>query len=78
MNQLYQILSKILGIEISAIQDPLTPSDVPGWDSFNALLLVSELETAFKVKFTYAEITGVRCIGDIKTLLAKHGVLLAA
>ena len=78
MNQLYQILSKILGIEVSAIQDRLTPNDVPGWDSFNALLLVSELETAFKVKFTYAEITGVHCIGDIKTMLASHGVVLAA
>ena len=78
MNTLYPILSKILGIEISAIEDRLTPTDVPGWDSFNALLLVSELETAFKVKFSYADITGVRCIGDIKSMLAKHGVSLAS
>ncbi len=74
MNKLYPVLSKILGIAEKDIKDHLTPNDVPGWDSFNALLLVSELEAAFPVKFTSAEVTGVKCIGDIKTVLKSHGV----
>ncbi len=76
MNKLHTLLSKVLGIPEPDIKDHLTPNDVPGWDSFNALILVSELESAFKVKFTYAEVTGVQCIGDIKTMLRKHGVEL--
>lgn len=74
MNRLYPILSKVLGIEEKEIADHLTPNDVAGWDSFNALLLVSELEASFPVKFTSAEVTGVRNIGDIKKILQKYGV----
>ena len=76
MKRLYSILSKVLGLSEKEIKDQLTPGDVPGWDSFNALILVSELEAAFKVKFTYPEVTGVKCIGDIKTMLGKHNVEL--
>jgi acyl carrier protein len=76
MQKLHAMLSKVLDIPENEIQDHLTPNDVPGWDSFNALILVSELEAGFKVKFSYPEVTGVKCIGDIKTILRNHGVLL--
>ena len=73
MSLLNPVLSKVLGIPENEIADHLTPDDVPGWDSFNALILVSELEAKFRVKFTFAEVTGVQCVGDIKTILRKHG-----
>lgn len=77
MKRLMEILSKIFGMPEAELLDHLTPNDVPGWDSFNALLLVSELEATFKTKFTTAEITSVKNIGDIKKLLKSHGVLEA-
>ncbi len=76
MKKLDAILSKVLDIPEAEIKDSLTPNDVPGWDSFNALILVSELEAGFKVKFTYAEVTGVKCVGDIKTILLAHNANL--
>lgn len=78
MKPLNNILCRVLQIEETEIRDELTPSDVPAWDSFNALLLVSELENAFKIKFTFAEVTGVRCVGDIKKALESKGVTLAS
>lgn len=47
---------------------------MPNWDSFNGLLMVSELEEAFGVEFTMAEVTSVKTVRDIKATLAKHGV----
>lgn len=76
MKKLHEMLSRVLGIPENEIQDHLTPNDVPGWDSFNALMLVSELEAGFNVKFTSAEVTGVKCIGDIKKILTHHGAQL--
>ena len=76
MKRLKSILSKVLNIPPDEIQDPLTPNDVEGWDSMNALILVSELERSFKIKFTYADVTGVKCIGDIKTALTRLGIQL--
>ena len=78
MKPLNDILCRVLQIGEAEIRDELTPADVPTWDSFNALLLVSELESAFKIKFTFAEVTGVRCVGDIKKALESKGVALAS
>ena len=75
MKKLYGILSQVLQINESTINDALTPKDVASWDSMNALILVSELERTFKIRFTTAEVTGVKCVGDIKKILEKHGVV---
>lgn len=76
MKRLHEMLSRILQLEPHEIHDDLTPEAVSTWDSFNALLLVSELERTYKIKFTSAEVTGVRCVGDIKKILKGRGVLI--
>jgi acyl carrier protein len=74
MESLNDILARVLGIEKNSIKDDMSPDTVPGWDSFNALLLVSELEANFKVKFTMNEVTAVKCVKDIKDVLKRHNV----
>jgi len=76
MKRFKTILTKVLQLQETEIIDTLTPADVEAWDSMNALILVSELERTFKIKFTYADITGVKCVGDIKAALARYGVQL--
>ncbi len=71
MKKLNAILSSVLGIKESEINDKTSPSNVDAWDSFNGLMLVSELEKEFKVKFTMDEVVSVK---DIKNSLKKHGV----
>ena len=74
MKRLNSILSKLLGIDEDSITDKTSPNNVESWDSFNGLLLVSELEKEFKVKFTTDEITSVKCVADIKDALKRHGI----
>ncbi|KPK42855.1 MAG: hypothetical protein AMJ78_00900 [Omnitrophica WOR_2 bacterium SM23_29] len=76
MKSLKNILSKVLEIEEDKINDELTPADVETWDSFNGLILVSELESNFKIKFTMEEVTSVKCVKDIKEVLKRRGVTL--
>ncbi len=76
MERLKVILSKILNIPESEITDQTSPDNTENWDSFNGLLLVSELESTFNVNFTMDEIVAVKCAGDIKYYLKKHGVVL--
>lgn len=76
MKRLKAILSKVLEIEEDKINDETSPNNVEMWDSFNGLLLVSELENSFKVKFTMEEVTSVKCVKDIKEVLERHGVIL--
>lgn len=74
MKRLEKILCKVLGVRKETITEALSPEQVPSWDSFNGLMLVSELESVFQVKFTMDEVTSVRCVGDIKKTLERHGV----
>ena len=76
MKQLKAILSKILEIDESDITDETSPDNVETWDSFNGLLIASELENVFNVKFTMDEVASVTCVKDIKDTLKHHGVVL--
>ena len=76
MKRLNAILSRVLGIKESEINDKTSPSNVDSWDSFNGIMMVSELEKEFKVKFTIKEAASVKCVKDIKDSLKKHGVKL--
>jgi len=74
--KLYQIVSKVLNVDISKINDETSPETIESWDSFNGLLLVDELENTFNIKFTMSEITDVKNIHDMKRHLKNHGVNL--
>ena len=65
-----------MNIPISQINDDTGPDSIDSWDSFNALVLVDELENTFDIQFTIDEVTDVITIGDIKRHLKTHGVSL--
>ena len=48
----------------------LVATDVPGWDSFNHINLIINIEEEFGVKFTNAEIEKMQNVGDLKKILA--------
>jgi len=76
MKRLNGILAKILEIREDEINDDTSPDNVSTWDSYNALLMVSEIEDYFKVKFTIDEVMKVTCVRDIKKVLKKYRIEL--
>ena len=74
--KLYEIISRVFSVPISEINDASGPENIERWDSFNALVLVDELESEFNIKFTVDEITDVLTVTDIKRHLKNHGVNL--
>ena len=75
-DKLYDIISRVFSVSIDQISDDSGPEDIERWDSFNALVLIDELESEFSIQFTVAEITDVFKISDIKRHLRSHGVNL--
>ena len=73
-DKLYNIISRVFSIPIEQISDDSGPEDIERWDSFNALVLVDELESEFSIQFTVDEITDVFNVSDIKRHLRNHGV----
>lgn len=76
MRRLKGILSKILEIDERNISDDTSVDNTATWDSFNALLMISEIENCFKVKFTMEEVMVVRCVREIKNVLKKYRIEL--
>lgn len=73
--KLYSILSGVLDIPANQVTDETSPENTAGWDSFNGLMLVTELEKGFDVKFDIEEVIAVKNVRDIKEALQRHGVI---
>jgi len=75
--KLLLLLSRVLDIDAGTITDETSPENTESWDSYNALMMVLELENEFDVHFTMDEVYGVKCVKDIKAALVRHGVEIA-
>lgn len=50
----------------------LTADDVLGWDSFANIRLIMTVEKSFSIKFTAAEVFGIRNIGELAELIRSR------
>ena len=71
---IYEIISKIMNVPITELNDNSGPETIESWDSYNSLLLVDELEAELNVSFSLEEMSDVHDISDIKRHLKNHGV----
>jgi len=75
MNEkLIQIISKVMKVPSSDINDESGPTNIENWTSFNSYVLLYELEKEFNQKFTMEEAMDVKNVGDIKRHLKNHGI----
>ena len=72
-NKLYSIISKVMDVPESEINDQSSPENIESWDSLNLYMLIDDIETEFNVKFTLEEILEIKNVGDFKKLLVNHG-----
>ena len=69
MDKLKNIFASVLGVGIDSIGDSLSPENTPTWDSLNAIILITEIEKAFNIRFEYDEAMAVRNFGDAVALV---------
>jgi acyl carrier protein len=74
--RLFGLIAKVLSVPSSQINDNSSPQTIESWTSFKGYVLLYELETEFKVKFTIDEAMDVKNVADIKRHLRNHGVIL--
>ena len=72
-NKLYSIISKVMNVPESEINDQSGPETVQAWDSLNLYVLIDDIESEFNVKFTLEEILEIKNIGYFKKLLVNRG-----
>lgn len=72
--KLYEIVSRILDVQLEELDLNSSPKIIPSWDSFTGYILLDEIEVEFNVKVTLDEALTISNLGDYKTLLEKKGV----
>lgn len=72
--KLYDLLSKILEVPKDKMNDEISLANTPTWDSFNAVMMIVELEKASGVRFDMIDLMAVKNVGDIKKVLDKYKV----
>ncbi len=73
--KLQEILQKNLNIDTKDLKAGLNSDLLTSNDSFAGMMLFSDLEKAFNVRFTTQEVMQLRTYGQIKEALKKHGAL---
>jgi acyl carrier protein len=71
---LNKILSEILLLEESEINEAISRKDADTWDSLAHLMLINEVEATFEVTFTDDDIVEINTVGDLEQKLRKLGV----
>lgn len=69
MSKLTHVFSSVLGIDESKVTSDLSPQNEESWDSLNAIILLTEIEQAFDVKFDYDQAMSIKNFGDVLELV---------
>ena len=69
--RLTTVFRAILKQPTITLHDELSARDVAGWDSLNHVNLIIQIEQEFKIRFSNAEVSSLRNVGDMKRLIDR-------
>ena len=69
VQRLTEIFRRVFNNDTLIITDELTADDVERWDSLSHMLLISEVEDAFSIKFKLKELNKMRNVGDMMNII---------
>jgi len=70
---LKQIVSEVLNVDVSKIDDSLSPVTIETWDSFNHLVIISGIEEGLGIVFTSDDVEQIKNFRDLRRIAAKRG-----
>jgi acyl carrier protein len=72
--RLEAVLARVMEEPEDTFTDESSPDTVLNWTSLRNVTLLVEIENEFDIRFSIAEMTTMRSVGDIRAALAEHGV----
>ena len=71
MSQVETIFRTVLQNESVVLTDETTAEDVPGWDSLTHVVLISEIEKHFGIRFAIREMLSWKTVGKMIDCIQK-------
>ncbi len=69
INQLTKIFRKVFNDETISLNNEITAGDIGSWDSLSHMLMITEVENAFSIKFKLKEINKLKNVGSLVALI---------
>jgi len=70
-NQIYTLFAQIMQVEPDVLNNHTSPENLPAWSSVNMLLLISELESRYRIKFSVEELLSIHDLGTLVKLVSR-------
>ncbi|MBE6658608.1 MAG: acyl carrier protein [Ruminococcaceae bacterium] len=70
--KLTEIFRDIFEEDDIVVTDETTAQDIEGWDSLTHLSMISEVESEFKMRFKMKEITAMKNVGEMITIICER------
>jgi len=74
VNRLTPVFRKVFSDNALVVTDELSALDVENWDSLSHMLLISEVETEFAIKFKLKDLNKMANVGDMIEIIRSKFV----
>jgi acyl carrier protein len=71
LSKLTSIFKKIFNNDSLILTKELTANDVENWDSLTHMLLITEIENSFSIKFKLKDLNKMRNVGDMIEIITS-------
>ncbi|HQY10559.1 MAG: acyl carrier protein [Ferruginibacter sp.] len=71
VNRLTPVFRKVFSDNSLVITDELSALDVENWDSLSHMLLISEVENEFSIKFKLKDLNKMANVGDMVAIISS-------
>ncbi len=72
--KLHEVVARALRVPAASVSDESSPATLRRWDSLHHLELMTEIEEAYGVRFSTADMVRARSVGKIRDLLREKGI----
>jgi len=69
LNRIQKILENVLKHNRFEMRDDLAATDVEGWDSLSHVMIITEIEKAFAIRFKLKELNKLKNMGSLIELI---------
>ncbi|HZU09370.1 MAG TPA: acyl carrier protein [Pseudacidobacterium sp.] len=71
IEKLTDIFREVFDDDSIVLRNELTADDVENWDSLTHINLIVAIEKEFKIRFTTGEVSGLKNVGDLISLVSR-------
>ena len=72
--KLNEVVARALRVPAASVSDASSPETLKRWDSLHHLELMTEVEEAYGVQFSTADMVRAQSVGKIRDLLREKGI----